>query len=245
MTRRSMAVFIFCLLGLAGRPVLAQSSSLYLPDDSETETAKTRDAAGSHQLSPNGPIDHLSTSIAKVSLVSCKIPPPRKYALHDLVTIVVRESTEAAAQSDLNTNKQDQLTSLVQLPGLLTGFLNGFSSSSLPQNPQANVQYQNQFQSTGDYDRKDTFTTRITAEIIDVKPNGNVVLEAHKYTKSDKETLDMVLTGTCRKEDIGSDNTVLSTQLADLHLTKNHKGSIHGASTKGVISRALDLIFNF
>ncbi len=120
-----------------------------------------------------------------------------------------------------------------------------FSNTGLTQNPQVNLQWQNQFQSNGDYDRKDTFTTRVTAEIIDIKPNGTVVLEAHKYTKSDNETLDMILTGTCRKEDIASDNTVLSTQLADLHLSKEHKGSIHDASRKGVLARAFDLLFNF
>ena len=60
------------------------------------------------------------------------------------------------------------------------------------------------YKSQGDASRKDTFTSRVTAQVLDVKPNGTLVLEARKFIRIDTETLNIVLTGTCRKDDIAS-----------------------------------------
>ena len=55
----------------------------------------------------------------------------------------------------------------------------------------------------------------------------------------------LVLTGTCRKEDITLDNTILSTQIYDLFLRKQTAGEMKKASEKGVLTKILDTIFNF
>ena len=52
-----------------------------------------------------------------------------------------------------------------------------------------------------------------TAEVLDVKPNGTLVLQARKRIKTDDEEQVFVLSGTCRAEDITADNTILKTAL--------------------------------
>ncbi len=88
-------------------------------------------------------------------------------------------------------------------------------------------------------------TGRVQARVIDVKPNGTLVLEARKFNQIDDETLTIVLTGVCRAEDITVDNTILSSELYDLSLVKTHTGELRRASKKGLITRLLDLLLNF
>src|SRR6202022_618043 len=68
---------------------------------------------------------------------------------------------------------------------------------------------QRDFKGTATVQRNDTFTGRITAEVVDVKPNGTLVLQATETIKTDQEEQRVTLIGTCRVEDITSDNGVL------------------------------------
>jgi flagellar L-ring protein precursor FlgH len=107
------------------------------------------------------------------------------------------------------------------------------------------VSSENEFEGEGDYSRSESMSGRITARIIDVKPNGTLVLEARKQVASDDESFEIVVTGTCRAEDITADNTVLSTELYDLQLSKQHDGELRSATDKGVFTKLLDFLFNF
>lgn len=194
----------------------------------------------------NQPASMLSPEIADVGLAVARMPEPRKFAVQDLVTIIVRESTEAGSESKLDAKKDSKHDAAVTaFPNvrLLQEFTNAIVTGGLASNPKASVSESQDFKGDGSYDRKDTFTTRITARIIDVKPNGTLVLEARKFIKSDKESLNMILSGTCRREDVTADNTVLSTQLYDMALVKDHKGQVKDAARKGWLTQFFDGLF--
>ncbi len=199
--------------------------------------------------SPGRRPNRLSPGIARVSLMAVHLPEPRKFAVHDLVTIIVRESTDVGATSELETEKSYDLKGSIddfpslQLKDLLQFQLRPSSASEDP--PKIGVSFERAFEGEGDYKRRDTFTSRITARIIDVKPNGTLVIEARKYIQNDDERLMMTLTGTCRKDDITADNTVLSSQLFGMRLVKQHTGELRKSTKKGLIPAVLDTIFNF
>jgi flagellar L-ring protein FlgH len=177
------------------------------------------------------------------------LPEPRTFAVHDLVTIVVRESTENDTKATLETEKETKLDGGIdafpkfQLEDILNGQL-GASNFSKGK-PQVGIDFKKEFEGDGTFKRKDTFTTRLTAKIIDIKPNGLLVLEARKHVQTDKETVSIVLTGTCRTEDVGGDNSILSTNLSDLRLTKNHEGEVKNATKKGLLTNLLEGFFAF
>ena len=219
--------------------VCAQSSSLYV-----TETPAQRPV----RRDPAEPVDPLSPAIARASLAAVPMPEPRQYAVHDLVTIVVRESTESDSSSKLDVTKDSKFNGEVKafphlhMDELLKGFIQG---GDLTDGPKIDAKMKKDFQGDGEAKRSDSFTDRITARIIDIKPNGTMVLEARKHTKTDDESLDMVLTGTCRKQDVTISNTILSTQLYDLHLDKAHGGELRKSTKKGWITKTLDTVFGF
>ncbi len=236
----------------------AQSSSLFV-NSAEEAAASPTSATSSAPVAPaaaatfdsenaRGVENRLSPAIAQVSLTAVNVPEPRAFSVQDLVTIIVRESTEADSDASLDTSKSTKTDAgITAFPNLGLDELIQFhlAGGPLTNPPRVKVDSNQDFKGEGEYTRRDTFTTRITARIIDIKPNGTMVLEARKHINSDKESLEMVLTGTCRKEDINADNTLLSTQIYDLRLDKKHTGEVRGASKKGVITKALELLFNF
>ena len=86
---------------------------------------------------------------------------------------------------------------------------------------------------------------RVTAEVVDVKPNGTLVLQARQRIKTDDEEQTFTLTGTCRAEDITPDNTVLSTQLFDKDVTKIHTGAVRDTTKRGLLTKLLDVLNPF
>jgi len=233
------AITAIVIVIAAASAATAQTSSLYL----EQTPARYEGPIG-----PNGQVNNLSPAIARTSFSAVALPEPRKYALHDLVTIIVRESIEndskAAIETGKDTKFNGEISDFPQL-NLADLFNLNLKPNVSSATPKLGVKYTADFEGEGTQSRKDTFTSRITARIIDVKPNGTLVLEARKYMKNDSENLTLVLTGTCRKEDVTSDNTILSTQLYDLNLVKDTGGELRKATKKGVLTRVLEGLFNF
>ena len=78
--------------------------------------------------------------------------------------------------------------------------------------------------------------------MVDVKPNGTLILEATEDIKTDEEEQKLTLIGTCRVEDITADNTILSNQLFNLHLEQTAQGCGEGhAHQRGMLHSIIGL----
>ncbi len=73
----------------------------------------------------------------------------------------------------------------------------------------------------------------ITATVVDIRPNGNLVLEAHSMVKDNNEVWESSLSGIVRREDIQPDNTVFSEKIAELSIHKRETGHINDAYRRG------------
>jgi flagellar L-ring protein precursor FlgH len=183
------------------------------------------------------------TRMDAVSLLAVPTPAPREIKKHALVTIIIHEESEATSKAKVDNQKETSLDAHLDQYIKLTKDLNLKSVTSNP----LGIQYgtNQQFKGDGQADRSDSFVTRIGAEVIDVKPNGTLVLQARKHIKLDEEEQDYILSGVCRVDDVGLDNTVLSTQLHDLDLSKTTKGAVRDATKRGLMTRFLDFVNPF
>jgi len=111
--------------------------------------------------------------------------------------------------------------------------------------PNVDYKFGTRLKSEGDNNREDTFITRISGKIIDVKPNGNLVLEATSQIDHEQESATVTLTGECRSVDVTPDNTVLSTQIAELRIEVENTGAVRDATTRGWVIRLLDWLKPF
>ena len=188
----------------------------------------------------------LSPAIAAASFGAVAAPAPQTFAVHDLITIIIREDTRTAFSSSLETEKEStHEAEIAEFPRFSLSDLagaritpNAFTDGTL----QLDLEASREFTGEGDYSNSQTMTARIQATILDVKPNGTLVLEARKTVRSDQEAYTLVALGVCRVDDITADNTVLSTQLADLFVEKQHQGYLKKAADKGPLTRLFDVL---
>ena len=165
-------------------------------------------------------------------------PEPKLFAIHDLVTIVISESSRGKSKQtskakkayELDAGIQDWLTSDIISPGDLPAFT---------------LETQKDFEGKADYQRADDFTARVTAEIVEIKPNGLLVLEAHRTVVQDEEEQTIMFTGVCRPEDVDTNNQVPSHRVADASIKKINAGMLRDTGEKGIVAKVLDAIFAF
>jgi flagellar L-ring protein precursor FlgH len=185
-------------------------------------------------------------TLKDVSYYAVPVPEPKVIRKHDLVTIIVREESAFVSEGNTETTREAAIdaviTDFVKLK-LNNWEIEGGAIGPIPPRVAANLN--REFTGEGTVDRSDRLTARITAEVLDVKPNGTLVLQARKRIKTDEEEQSLILTGVCRAEDITADNSILSTQLYDLELAKNHKGTVRDATRKGWGGKLLDALSPF
>ncbi len=187
-----------------------------------------------------------AAALAGFSLTAVQPPRPRTYTVHDLVTIIVEETSTQSADQQLKTDKtynnSTDVNALID-PWLLLELQ--LRPGSLSKEKLLDIANKSKFDGKGSYTRSDKLQLRIQAEIIDVKPNGTLVLEAKKTLDKNGETQLTVLSGRVRRDDITAANTVLSSQLADLTIVTRSEGQVDKAGKKGWIPRALETLFAF
>ncbi len=179
-------------------------------------------------------------AIEMTSLIAVPPVPARKFKVNDLINIIVRQQKSYEADGRLNTkdewNIHGKLSEWFRLfPG------NKLGSSELSEGqPSFKWDSKNEKKMRGENEREDKFITYLQATIIDVKPNGNLVLEARMEEQHDEEHITITLTGVCRAEDVTATNSVLSTQIANLVLIEKNTGALRDATKRGWIPRILE-----
>ena len=165
--------------------------------------------------------------------------PPRKYKVNDIISILVKQQKTYTADGKLDTKKEWNLDSILKdWPRMYQGGHAG--AQTWPNgNPDIAYHFKDETKSKATNDREDKFTTRIAARVVDVKPNGTLTLEATMTEQHDDEQFTITLTGSCRSEDVTPDNSVLSTQIAELVLIEKNKGSVRDETKRGWIPRLL------
>ncbi len=246
-----MSILIVAVTATA-TSALGQSSSLFMrtgPPQSSASAAVSPSVFRERSQGSGRPYI-LSPAIERASFVAVPRSVPRKFSVHDLVTIIVRETITNEGESILKTEKNFKKGGKIQaIPSLRLKDL--FDLQSRQANftnrskPEINLQFDSDFEGEGKHRQRHSFTARITARIVDVKPNGTLVLEARKKIRADTEAFSMVLTGTCRKEDISVDNTIRSDQLYDMDLAKQQTGELQTTTKKGWLTKVFEAIFNF
>lgn len=184
--------------------------------------------------------------LAGVSTMYVQPPRPREFRVHDLVTIIVDEQSRSQAQQSTKTDKQyeidSKLNAILDPMELLELRLRAGATQNLAL---LDLESDSKFDGKGNYERSERFSMQIQASVIDVKPNGTLVIEARKVIDRNGEVTTTILTGSCRQDDVNKNNSVLSSQLANLTLVTRSEGDIDDAGRKGLITRALDTLFAF
>jgi flagellar L-ring protein precursor FlgH len=185
-------------------------------------------------------VDPSQAELNAVSYFAVPAPQPKVLQKHDLVTIIVREESDYSSTGTTDLKKNYDLD--FRIEQFIRANLENFSFVDTNTGHATEIKLNGikNFKGDATVDRVDALTTRITAEVVDVKPNGTIVLQARAHTRFDEEDMLMILSGTCRAEDVSADNTILSSQLHDKDLVKKHTGAVRDTTKRGWIPRFFD-----
>lgn len=158
----------------------------------------------------------------------------KAFKVGDVLTVNILEQASASHQ----TNTQAKKTSS-------TGITWGSQRSTLLPFQDLGVTGNENFQGGGRSTRAGDLTGRITVRVIDVLPNGNLVINGNRTITVNDEKQVMEITGIVRPEDVTAENSVLSSLVADAQIRYTGRGAVTEKAKLGLISRLLSMLFAF
>ena len=92
---------------------------------------------------------------------------------------------------------------------------------------------------------KDTsnFSGSITVTVVEVQPNGNMVVEGTRSIWQNKDEHKVTLRGIVRRDDVAYDNTVPSAKVADATVRFDGKGPLNAKQRQGILTQIFNILF--
>lgn len=161
----------------------------------------------------------------------------------DVLTVVISE--QASASKEASTGTKRGSTATAGIPYLMGLEKEPKLKSWMDLSKLINASYTGQFDGSGTTSRKENLTATITAKVVDVLPNGNLQIEGKRNVKVNNEDQVIVMSGTVRSRDIGSDNQISSAYVADARIVYSGKGIISDRQSPGWLANVLDVVWPF
>ena len=140
----------------------------------------------------------------------------------DVVTVIVAEQATANAQGTVSGKRTSSAKAAVTSLG-------GPLRAAGPLTNLADISSQQQLDGQGSTSRQTNLSTTLSARVLKVLPNGNLIVEGQKSVAINSESQAVVLRGIVRPIDIGPDNSVFSNRVADLEVRINGRGVVNDA----------------
>lgn len=167
----------------------------------------------------------------------------RAHSVGDILTVVVQETSNQNATARTQTEKQSSMNAAIDR-FLFSPSASGFGTHR-GELPGIDMQGGSAFSGSGEVSNRQVATARVAVMVIDVLPNGNLVIEGAREVTFSRETQYAVLRGIVRREDVTAGNTVLSSNVADATVTFLSKGAMTDGQRKGWFTRFFERINPF
>lgn len=156
----------------------------------------------------------------------------------DILTIKLVERTNASKNSQTQTAKTTSATlanpEIFGRP-ITKGGIPLFSGS---------LDGETTFDGQGASSQSNSLSGDITVTVIDRLPNGNLVIQGEKWLTINQGREFIRVTGVIRPNDIETDNSVLSTRIANAQIAYSAKGALADANRMGLLSRFFNSILH-
>jgi flagellar L-ring protein FlgH len=153
----------------------------------------------------------------------------------DVLTIALVERTAATKSTSQTTDRGGS----IGLTPPTTGLLSLFNPSDI------GASGTNAFKGQGQTAQSNALSGEISVTIAAVYPNGTMLVRGQKLVTLNRGDEVVQVSGVIREADIGSDNRVLSTRIADARITYTGKGELARASQQGWLQRFFSKVSPF
>ncbi len=149
----------------------------------------------------------------------------------DIVTVVLNEQTAAKKSSSTNTSKSTN----VDFPGMtLIGKAPTIHGVPVTIN---NIADSSKFAGAGDSAQSNSLQGFVTVTVQKVLPNGDLYVKGEKWIGINQGQEYVRMTGVIRPIDLGPDNSIPSSKVANAKISYGGKGALADVNAQGWLSR--------
>ncbi|HET56916.1 MAG TPA: flagellar basal body L-ring protein FlgH [Deltaproteobacteria bacterium] len=162
----------------------------------------------------------------------------------DVITVIIEEQSSGQNRADAATSRKTNHSAGI-----------GGMTRIYPENPARDKRYVAKYElggtsdssltGSGNTSRDGELQAIITAQVVDVLANGNLVIEGRRQLTVNEEDQYIVISGIVRPEDVSEDNIVSSRHIAQARIVYTGKGIIHDKMRPGWLTRVVDWVWPF
>ena len=152
----------------------------------------------------------------------------------DILTILIVESAKAGSESGTKTSKENSMGVSADGGSGKLSFLPAFGA-----NGGSKVGYDGK----GGTSREGKLIATVSARVIKVLDNGNLVIEGSKVVEINEEKEIIKISGVVRPQDVQTNNVIYSSSIADAQITYTGKGVANTGQRPGILARFINWIF--
>jgi flagellar L-ring protein precursor FlgH len=185
------------------------------------------------------PAKRLKLTMADASWTYQAPVEPKTWKLNDFVTVLIEEKSRMIREGQVDQRKKAE--GAMALNDWIA--MDGFAVVPDPQtsgDPKISGIVDNKYRAQANLQNRDTFESSIQCTIVDIRPNGTMVLEGHATAQFDDEEWDLSISGIVRPDDIMPNNTVKSEKVAEKRIVRFSSGQGRDGIRRGWLQKVLD-----
>ncbi len=159
--------------------------------------------------------------------------------------VIVKIVEEHSGSKSANTTADRESTYEGSLLGSIFGLSSLFPSELSGDGVGVKASVENEFEGSGSTSRQDSLTGTIAARVVEVMPNGDLRVKGRREVTVNLEKQTMTLTGIVRRIDLDTENTVLSTAIAEAVIEYTGLGVVDEVQRPGWLVRVLNWVSPF
>ena len=224
--RRGLAAFALCVALLAGMSF----------DAAHAKKPRKADVDYTPSYAPEPVVPIANGAIFQAANgYSALTNGARAAMVGDIVTITLVERTQAAKSNSASTDRSGN----IGLTPPTTGPASFFTSTDI------GASGGGKFDGKGAAAQSNQLSGQISVTIARIYPNGTMLVRGEKLLTLNRGDENIALTGLIRQADIGPDNSVASTRVADARITYSGKGEIARGSRQGWLNHFFAILSPF
>ena len=166
----------------------------------------------------------------------------RAHQVGDILTVTVNITDKAVIANETQRSRENKEDS---------GIDNFFGKSKVPLMNAAvptrifTADSSSSSDGKGSVNRNETLTTNVAGVVMQVLPNGNLVIEGKQEIRVNFEIRELIVAGIVRPEDIQSDNTIDSSKIAQARIAYGGRGQLTDVQQQRYGQQVLDVLLPF
>lgn len=164
----------------------------------------------------------------------------------DIITVKVSAKDTAKMENEMEQNRDDNKDSVGV--GSFFGYesyLGKVFPDAVNKDNLVSINSNREISGDGKIDRKENINVTMAATVMQVLPNGNLVIEGTQEIRVSYEVRQLTVRGIIRRADITSDNTIESSKIAELRVSYGGQGVITDVQQPRYGRQILDIVAPF